>query len=397
MDLLDRALAIANGRFAYIAPLRNQAKTVAWDYLKEFSRPVWGKDPNEAELHVDLVNGSRITLFGSDNPNALRGPFFDGVVLDEFADMPPSLFQQIVRPALADRQGFAIIIGTIKGRNQLWEQYIAAVDDPEWHTELLRASETGVLPETELANARRMMTPESYAAEFECDPYASILGAYYGKEIAEAESSGRITDSLEPISSSIHTAWDLGNGANMAIWAFQIGERGPLVQDFIQMAGFYLEDYCAELNRRGYHGTDYVPHDAKVKSMESGRTRFQTMVLARRKPMLVEDHKVEDGINAAKQTLRIAKFNAIRCERGLEALRQYRQEWDEKAKVFAKAPAAKHWSNHGADAFRYLSMAWRALRLEPPRPPERLYIPNAEMTIGQFINFSKRSERRERV
>jgi phage terminase large subunit len=396
MDLLDRALAIANGRFAYIAPLRNQAKTVAWDYLKEFSRPVWGKPPNEAELHVDLANGSRITLFGADNPDALRGPFFDGVVLDEFADMPPSLFTQIVRPALADRQGFAIVIGTIKGRNQLWELYTHAKITEGWYTALLRASETHVLPEEELANARRMMTPESYAAEFECDPYAAILGAYYGKEIAAAEISGRISETLAPIVAPIHTAWDLGNGANMAIWAFQIGDSGPLVQDFVQIAGFYFEDYCNELNRRGYHGNDYVPHDARVKAFESGRTRVQTMVTAGRKPVLIEPHKVEDGINAAKMTLRIAKFNAIRCERGIEALRQYRQEWDEKLKVFMKT--AKHdWTSHGADAWRYLAMAWRSLRMEAEPEPERLYIPNDEMSIGQFIGYSRRSERRERA
>ena len=121
MDLVDSALRIADSRFAYIAPFRHQAKTVAWDYLKEFSRPVFSRPPNEAKLHVDLLGGGRITLFGADNPDALRGPAFDGVVLDEYADISPSLFPAVVRPALADRRGFAVLIGTIKGRNQLWQ------------------------------------------------------------------------------------------------------------------------------------------------------------------------------------------------------------------------------------------------------------------------------------
>src|ERR1700730_12752655 len=75
MDLIDSAIRSPKGQFASIAPLRNKAKPVAWDYLKEFARPLYGKPPNEAELHVDLLNGSRITLYGADNPDALRGPF----------------------------------------------------------------------------------------------------------------------------------------------------------------------------------------------------------------------------------------------------------------------------------------------------------------------------------
>jgi phage terminase large subunit len=126
MDLLDSALTKENGRYCYIAPLRNQAKTVAWDYLTAFARPVQAKPPNQAELYVELINGSRITLFGADNPDALRGPFFDGAVLDEFEDIAPSLFGKVIRPALADRQAFAIIMGSVKGVGKLWKLYETA-------------------------------------------------------------------------------------------------------------------------------------------------------------------------------------------------------------------------------------------------------------------------------
>jgi phage terminase large subunit len=166
MDILDRALGIQDSRFAYIAPFRHQA------------------------------GGGRITLFGADNIDALRGPAFDGVVLDEYADISPSLFPQVVRPALADRGGCAVLTGTVKGRNQLWRTYQDAVSDPSWYTALLKASETGVLSKEELDDAHRMMTPEQYAAEFECDPYAGILGAYYGKEITACEIEGRIVPAL---------------------------------------------------------------------------------------------------------------------------------------------------------------------------------------------------------
>lgn len=398
MDLLDAALNKPDGRYCYIAPLRNQAKTVAWDYLTAFARPVQAKPPNQAELHVDLINGSRITLFGADNPDALRGPFFDGAVLDEYADIAPSLFKQIVRPALADRGGFCIILGTIKGRNQLWELYTAARNDPAWYTALLRASETGVLPASELDEMRRQMTEDAYAAELECDPYAAILGAYYGKDIQQAELEGRLYEDLPVLlRDEIHCVWDLGNGANMAIWAFQIGDNGPLVHDFIQIKGYYLNDYIAELSRRGYCGFDYLPHDAKVHSLETGRTRVETFQMSGRKPLLVPKHKPEDGINAAKLTLRTAKFNATKCAAGIEALRQYRQEWNERARVFRDGPE-HDWASHGADAFRYLAMAWRMIRKEVPPEPVPLYIPTKELTIADYVAYgNKARDKQERV
>jgi phage terminase large subunit len=400
MELIDRALSIKkpNGRFHYIAPLRNQAKTVAWDYLTEFSRQVQAAKPNIAELRVDLLNGSRITLFGADNPDALRGPYSDGAVLDEFSDIAPSVWTKIVRPMLADREGFATLMGTIKGRNQLWEQYVAAKQDNAWYTALLRASETGVLPPEELADARRLMTEDAYAAEFECDPYAAILGAYYAKEMQQAELDGRLYEDLPVIlHQPIHCAWDLGNGANMAIWAFQVGEKGPLIHDFIQIAGYYFDDYIRELDDRGYRGFDYLPHDAKVHSFETGRTRVETLEQAGRKPVLVPKHKPDDGINAAKMTLRIAKFNATKCAVGLEALRQYRQEWNERARVFRDNPE-HDWASHGADGFRYLAMAWKMIRKELPPEKPPLFIPTRELTIADYVTYGNRArEKRERV
>jgi hypothetical protein len=87
------------------------------------AEPLLAKPPNESELRVDLINGSMIRLYGADNPDALRGPYLDGVVLDEFADMKPEVWNEVVRPMLADRQGWATFIGTPKGKNEFWRLY----------------------------------------------------------------------------------------------------------------------------------------------------------------------------------------------------------------------------------------------------------------------------------
>lgn len=370
-DLIDAALRLdkPDGRFAYIAPLFNQAKDVAWTYMKNYAGPFLAAPPNETELRVDLLNGSRIRLYGADNPDRLRGIYLDGVVLDEYADMAPSVWGGVIRPLLADRAGWATFIGTPKGRNAFFEIYSRAETDDNWYAVKLKASTTGILDPKELEAARLDMTPEQYEQEFECSFEAAILGAYFGKEMAEAERAGRIVANLPRIAGAkVHTAWDLGNSDHMAIWCFQVGAGEIRVIDYLSAHGQYMDKYCAELDTKGYRGTDYVPHDAKVPSLETGRTRVETLIKFGRKPKVIADHHVMDGINAARMTFPRVWFDSTTCADGLEALRQYRAEYDEKTRAFKDTPK-KDWATHPADAFRYLAMAWRELKADPPPPP----------------------------
>ena len=155
-----------DGRYAYVAPFRNQAKAIAWDYLRRFTGVIPGVRFNESELECGLPNGSRIRLYGADNPDALRGIYLDGVVLDEVADMKPNVWGEIIRPALSDRIGWAVFIGTPKGQNLFHELFMASND---WYKALYRADETGVMPEAELGAAREAMSENQYRQEFLCD------------------------------------------------------------------------------------------------------------------------------------------------------------------------------------------------------------------------------------
>jgi phage terminase large subunit len=382
-DLVDAALRIErpDGRFAYLAPLFNQAKDVAWAYLKQYAGPVLAAPPNETELRVDLVNGSRIRLYGADNPDRLRGLYLDGIVLDEYADMAPSVWGSVLRPALADRQGWAVFIGTPKGRNAFWEVYEYAEKHPDWYSLILRASETGLLPETELKAAAEQMTPEQYAQEFECSFDAAILGAYYGREMAEADKAGRIT-AVEPVPNvPVHTAWDLGMGDSTAIWFWQGAGSEIRVIDFYENSGFGLDHYAEVLQSRGYqYGHDFVPHDAKVRELGTGRTRIETLQALKRKPRLVAGHKIMDRINAVRVMMPRIWFDAGRCATGMEALRQYRAEYDEKKRTFKDEP--RHdWASHAADAFGYLCLAWRELAGVTEKPKGKTL---QEMTLNDM-------------
>lgn len=357
-------------RFAYVAPLFNQAKDIAWLYLKHFAKPLGG-ELNESELRVDLPNGARIRLYGADNPDRLRGMYLDGVVLDEYADMRPSVWGEVIRPMLADRKGWATFIGTPKGRNEFFEIYEAAKSSEDWYAVMLRASETGLISKDELADARASMTEEQYEQEFECSFDAAILGAYFGREMAQAERDGRITEVKYDPAIPVHTAWDLGKGANMAIWMFQVVGNEIRVIDHHEGAHSDAIPQCVSvLEGKPYKwGNDFVPHDAKAVEIGTGRTRVETLIRLRRKPVLVPDHEVMDGINAARLTLPRVWFDREKCKDGIEALKQYRAEFDEKLKTFKDNP--RHdWASHSADAFRYLAMAWRheIAKIEKPKP-----------------------------
>ncbi len=359
-----------DARFAYIAPQYNQAKDVAWMYVKRLTSDIPGVKLNESELRADFPNGARIRLYGADNPDRLRGIYLDGAILDEFADMRPSVWGEIVRPMLMDRKGWAAFIGTPKGRNSFYHIYERSRDDEEWFSLILRASESGLISVDELEAARKELTPEQYAQELECSFEAAIIGAYWAKELAEADRAGRIGDvPYEPLL-PVHTAWDLGVGDSTAIWFFQVSGKEVRVIDHYENHGQGLPHYAAVLASKPYtYGTDWLPHDAKVRELGTGRTRVETLVGLQRKPRIVPDHKLMDGINAVRQTIPSMWFDAIKCADGLEALRQYRSEFDEKAKTFKHSP--RHdWTSHSSDAARYMAMAYREMKA-PPAPDDR--------------------------
>ena len=357
-------------RHAFLAPLRKQAKRVAWDYLKHYTAALPWRRVVEAELRVDLPGGRRLFVDGADNPDALRGLYLDGVVLDEYGQMPAQAWREVVRPALADRGGGAIFIGTPKGRNAFHDLYREAQGlmeggDDEWYAALFRASETGVVPAAELAAARRTMDDALFAQEFECSFEAAIAGAYYGKQIAAAEAEGRIGrvpwDPVLPV----HTAWDLGIGDATAIWFVQQAGRETRFIDYHEDSGVGLDRYARALLDKPYvYGQHLLPHDAAARELGTGRSRLELLATLGIRARLVPRHALDDGIAAARMLLPRAWFDAGRCARGLDALRHYRREWDERLGLFRTGPL-HDWASHAADALRTAAMGL----MDPAKPP----------------------------
>ncbi|KAF0235069.1 MAG: hypothetical protein FD177_228 [Desulfovibrionaceae bacterium] len=350
-----------NYRGAYLAPLLKQAKQVAWDYLKEYAGAIPGASFNESELRCDLPNGARIMLLGADNPDAIRGMYLDGVVLDEVAQMPRNLWGQVIRPLLSDRDGWCVFIGTPKGHNFFWEQYQRGLagDDPEWMSRMFRASETALIASSELASARKDMTEEEYAQEYECSFTAAILGAYYGKLLALADADKRICRIPYESTSRVNTYWDLGISDAMTIWFVQqVGKEIRFI-DYYESSGAGLDHYIQVLDRKGYlYGDHFAPHDIKVRELGSGKSRLEIARGLGLSFKIAPNIGVMDGINAARMILSRCWFDSERCRHGLEALRQYRSEYDEKKRIFSSQPL-HDWTSHAADAFRMFAVSWQ--------------------------------------
>lgn len=167
-----------HARYFYIAPFLKQAKMIAWDYLKRYAAPIPGININETELNVRLPNGARIWVAGADNPDALRGTYADGVVLDEYAQIKPDVFAEIVRPMLLSREGWVVFMGTPKGQNAFYELFNQAQKAAQtlpsvWWAGVFRADDSGVISPQELEHIRQETPASIFRQEYLCDFTAS--------------------------------------------------------------------------------------------------------------------------------------------------------------------------------------------------------------------------------
>jgi len=358
-DLIRDALTIdlPNVRVAYIAPYLSQSKAVAWDYALEYTRDIPQIKVNHSELRIDFPNGARFRLFGADNYNAMRGLYFDAVVLDEMADFPASAWPTVIRPAIVDRKGRATIIGTPKGKNEFWEMYDYAKSHPEWWCRMFKASDTDILDADELEEAKRTMGEDRYEQEFECSFEAAIQGAYYAQEMKTATTTGRVTNVPYDPAVGVTTAWDLGIGDSTAIFFAQYVGQEIRIIDYYESSGVGLDHYAKVLSEKGYHYVEHIlPHDVQVKELGTGKSRIETLdALGISNITIAPKLAVDDGIQAARSMIARCWFDEEDCARGIEALRQYRREFDERLKTWRGRPL-HDWTSHGADAFRYLAV-----------------------------------------
>ncbi|TBH23632.1 hypothetical protein ELG64_09005 [Rhizobium leguminosarum] len=341
--------------------------------MKQYTAAIPGMQYNETELRADFPTGARYRLFGADNPDGMRGLYLDKVTEDEPADMRHGFHSTIILPALADRQGRWTKIGTPKGHNEFHDDYQRALDDPDTFVGLYKASDTGVLDPEELRMLRSSMSADQYAQELECSFEAAIQGAYFAREMQTLEENGQITSVPHDPALSVDVWFDLGFNDATSMWFVQSERSGfrHRVIRYYGNSGEKMAHYAGILNdykAKGYsYGRIVMPHDAKAKDLRTGQSIEEIMAgYGIMVEVLPRTDDVVRDIELCRTMLLKCWFDRENTKDGVEALKQYRKQWDDKRKVFQSHPY-HDWTSNPADAFRQFAVGYMPVGASPIR------------------------------
>jgi hypothetical protein len=351
-----------------VGPSFAQTKDLIWGYAKHYTSPLPEVKTMEGDLQLILPGGAMINLYGGAAAyERMRGLYFDGIVLDEFPMLNPSVFSTVVRPCLADYRGWAIISGTSNGDDHFHDLKKKNENDPAWDFFIIPVTETDALHPDEVVEMTKDMTPEEYAREMLCAFDAPIAGSYYADLMNKAEAAGRITNVPHDPAAKVFTWWDLGIHDTMPVWFIQQVGRELHVIDYAEMAGkgipealqivegTWIDPATGEkpyAHRQAYSfGAHVPPHDIKARELGTGKSRYEIMTgLTTVSVLVAPGLAVEDGIAAARSIIPICWFDRTRTETGRSALRNYHRN--------PKTGKPVHnWASHGSDAFRIGAVA----------------------------------------
>lgn len=400
------------GPYWHMLPQANQARKAIWDAVnpKTGRRRIDDAFPaelrasvREQDMFIRFKNGSTWQVVGSDNYDSLVGSPPVGVVFSEYALADPNAWAML-RPILAENDGWALFISTPRGRNHFQRMVDFAMQDSGWFGQVLPVSKTKAISAEVIEQERRELSSERgeqeaeaiIAQEYECSFDAAIPGAYYSAILNGLEQAGRIGEVAHDPALPVGTAWDLGIGDSTAIWFYQVVGDEIRVIDYLEGSGVGLAWYANRLagrtqydddggkrpesewapieghaHRAKYrYGVHLLPHDAEVSELGTGRRRVDILRSAFGMTCRVLPRTgLDDGIQAVRKMLPRSRFDAARCERGLDCLRSYQREWVDKNRAFRDRPL-HDWTSHAADAVRYLAVGEREMHFTEPKKDE---------------------------
>ena len=387
------------GGYWHMLPMANQARKAIWDAINPRTgrRRIDDAFPKELrettreqDMFIRLKTGSTWQVVGSDNFNALVGSPPVGVVFSEYALADPSAWA-FLRPILAENGGWAIFISTPRGRNHFARLVDFARGDPQWFGQVITVEDSGAIPMDTIARERRELKAERgdkeaeaiIAQEYYCDFDAAIPGAYYGEHMSRAEREGRIGDFPWLSDLPVGIASDLGHGDQTVNWFYQQLPSGRVrIIDVLPGSGVGIDWYAQRIVKRPYTIIDTIwPHDGdhgNIRDVNGTTLIKQAGNFGWRPIRCLDNEPIDMGIQAVRALLPMVEFNAnpipfdgetpddarARMSRALDALRQYRREWDEKRQCFKDAPL-HDWTSDFADALRYLARGrkpWAGMR-----------------------------------
>jgi len=356
------------GLYWHLFPTYNQGRKIAWQGMTKDGRKFLDHFPkqvvsnvNNTEMRLELTNGSIYQVVGTDNVDRLVGANPVGCIFSEWSLMDPRAWD-LIRPILAENEGWAVFIYTPRGHNHGYDLWNRAMASDKWFSQMLTVPETRAIPMSAIEEDREAGMPEELIQqEYFCSFEAAMVGSYYGQQMKAAEDDGRITEVPWEPEADVHTAWDLGVGDSTVIWFFQTIGNSARIIDYYEQSGEGLPHYANVLRERPYvYGRHFAPHDIQHRELGSGKSRIEIARELGIKFEVAPKLRIEDGIEAVRALLPKCYFDRVKCERGVSALKQYRKEWDDKLRVFKDRPL-HDWTSHAADGFRTMGVMARII------------------------------------
>lgn len=280
-----------------------------------------------------------------------------GVVYDEYSQQPSNIHTEIIRPALADHNGYAIWIGTPKGKNDFYRLYEQGKDKDNWLSMMLTVDDTGLIDKKELEDSKGVMTDDEYNQEWHCSFEAAIKGAYYAEELAKARKEGRITKVDYDNSLPVYTIWDLGISDATSICFVQKYHQEVRMIDYYESTDKGLNYYAKILKNKDYvYARHIAPHDIEVRELTTGKTRLEIAGELGIDFYVLPKFPISDGINAGRQMFSRLWVDKNKCSVWLDYIAQYQKEWDDSKGMFKDNPL-HNFTSHAADAYRYTALA----------------------------------------
>lgn len=388
-----------HANYWHMLPEYAQARKAIWDAVNPRSgkRRIDEAFPAEVRAGIDntkmiirLKGGSSWQVVGSDNPDSLVGSTPAGIVYSEWALSNPNA-RAYLRPIITENNGWQIFITTPRGRNHAHTTYKAAhknmLAGEDSFAQILDATETGVLTPEQLARELRDYIADfgedfgraKFEQEYMCSFEAAILGAILARSLGIAEKEGRISDDVQhdPYGAPIEITCDLGRRDTATWWFWQPMIGGYQIVDHDSGWGIDAEEWCVRLKAalacfqsatgKPVLGRIWLPHDAKAKTFSAKRSAVEIFLdeFGADHVAMVPRSSIADRVNAARVLIHRVKFNETKCQRGLDALRSWRYEYDEDKKIFSSDPL-HDWSSHDGDGFSYGCQIMQLA--EPPKP-----------------------------
>lgn len=367
--------------YAWFYPTRVRAKDIAWKYLKHYGSTIPEADFSETELRLTLPNKASITLYGADKSRGV-GLTLDGVYYDEADEIPQKVVAEVA-PTLAVFKGFTVYAGMLKGRYNLYKRYEAGARDPNCWRAMIRASESGVFDDAELAIQRKIMGDAAYEMQYECNINASIANAIYGRQMDEMRKEGRLTKLAIDPTVPLDFFFDIGHsmsGDDWTFWAVQLVGRDVLFHEYYARTGELPAHYAAKVleicGSAGVHpGTVFLPHDGARKD-RNGRTTKDDLEAAgiKRIKIVPRTPNIWDSINDVRALLPRVYIDSEKCTQGwtmgeiempsgVDCLDFYTKKEEASTGMIIDVPVHNQYS-HGADAARTFSEAYSKGMLE---------------------------------